>query len=225
MAPPFFFEVTEVQIHPQVPPRSDSSGRWLPPKAQGYNIQKPGSQRIFLCFNRLNAVVSQSIPPDAVHFKTFTVYYDYQTFWMVPYDALTYQVNDGIEDLSGSDSDSSDEDDETNFVDWQLLTFDSAPNDHTFTSYVTCAGPLQQLVLQRTDQSWARRLFPERYHSPNMYTAEQQQYGGLVGELPLLLALIAFSAHPENLVAAFQQCMTGPRWGTHNFSRGRGCES
>ena len=66
-------------------------------------------------------------------------------------------------------------------------------------------------------------LLPEQFHAPTECLTTYQQYGGLAGELPIFLGLIAFSIRTNAVGYAFQICFRGGARNTHNFPHGRKC--
>ena len=230
MAPPFIFRVKEIQPHPRIGSQYFSNGLWLPPRLLGGNVVARGTQIHTFCFTGEAVFAIASLPTESLHYKTSSVYYHSEHFWVVPYDATIYQVHDGDEE-NISDSDQDDYDDDIDYEnpvsDWAELSFNAVDGDDTYTSYVTCRGKYHRLLVQRTDQRWAQKLFPDRFHSheelfPPRYVG--RDYGGLVGELPLLLALIAFSVRPSEVPDTLAQCMNGHRWDCTQPTRGRGCK-
>jgi hypothetical protein len=61
-------------------------------------------------------------------------------------------------------------------------------------------------------------LLPDIYHGP---AYPYQGYGGLTGDLPIFLSLIAFSMKPERLPQELPRMMHNGEWGTHTKSHGR----
>lgn len=60
---------------------------------------------------------------------------------------------------------------------------------------------------------------------PNIYqtrpVALDQRYGGMKGELPIFLALIALSMDRQYVRQILPQLFTGGAWGLHRFPNGR----
>ena len=100
---------------------------------------------------------------------------------------------------------------------WRPLTFEH--DDREYSSYLTNAGPSGRLRCQRPDQQWPKMLLPDIYQTHPMPT--HQAYGGLKGDLAILLALIALSMSREDL----QQYLTGmflnETWQVHGLPHGR----
>lgn len=173
----------------------------------------------------------QSLPPAAVHYKTFTIYHNHGSFRVVPYDASRVQVGDGSQDDDRSQSDdeassvSSESEDETQVnVDWAQMGFRAPePSLDDYSSCVTFGADIERerLRCHRADQHWMYELLPDRYHSQQLI--QQANYGGMMGDLPILIALIAFSVPPRQVAAALGQCLRG-QWQQHGQPRGVGCK-
>jgi len=132
------------------------------------------------------------------------------------------QQYEGQEENVGSGGDQN-----QNTEDWRPLgfsfdfdTYDSHP------SYVCYAGDHLHLRYQRHNQRWPSELLPEQYHvHPSELKPEnQRQYGGLIGEISLLLALVAFSVPVEEAHSVFPHCVSQLPWQLHELDRRRGCE-
>ena len=101
--------------------------------------------------------------------------------------------------------------------DWHKLRFDTY--DGRGLSYLTNAGQLSTLYIQPNPPSWANLLLPDIYHGRN--PATPQRPGGLVGELPIFLGLMAFSTKRENLQGVLPYSFTGGSWTTHPWQAPR----
>jgi hypothetical protein len=91
---------------------------------------------------------------------------------------------------------------------WHTLKF--ACYDNTNTSYLTDAGQVQTLYRQPHDRRWADLLLPTTNHTDQR--ASFQGDGGLVGELPIFLALIAFSTSREYLPNVLPRTFMNGAW-------------
>jgi hypothetical protein len=58
-------------------------------------------------------------------------------------------------------------------------------------------------------------LLPDIYHAPAR--TQDQNYGGLTGELPILLALIALSMPPSYLPQILPNMFAGGAWQVHGY--------
>jgi hypothetical protein len=87
-----------------------------------------------------------------------------------------------------------------------------------YTSYLTNVGQYSTLRLQPQDRRWADMLLPNIYHSSTPTTS--QQYGGVVGELPIFLALMAFSTSRGELPGVLPYMFRSGAWvPTHQWLR------
>ena len=100
---------------------------------------------------------------------------------------------------------------------WHPLRFDH--HARTYASFVTNAGQHNTLRIQREDQAWTRMLLPDIYHTP--VRTEDTRYGGLIGELPIFLALIAFSTSREYLPSVLPRVFIGGSWIVHPYQQPR----
>ena len=108
---------------------------------------------------------------------------------------------------------------------WRVLTFDHYPNGQNGTySYVHLVGAEQHLAAPGS-HDWMPQLMPAIYDYQTVNVngvpvTPRTQSAGLIGSLPLLLALAAFSAPPNSLAAAFSRVQPG-MWLPHNLHPGR----
>jgi hypothetical protein len=142
---------------------------------------------------RLNLPTGQ-LPQGAMFYSAFSMYYcEGYGFWVTRGDA-------------------------TNNPDaWRPLTFEH--DDQNYSSELTNAGTQGRLRCQRPDQQWPRMLLPDIYQTQPM--AIHQTYGGLKGDLAILLALVAFSMSRENLQQYLQSMFLNQRWQVHGLAHGR----
>ena len=101
---------------------------------------------------------------------------------------------------------------------WQPLYFDYG--DSPRSTYVTNAGTETHLNRTRPDQHWVKLLFPERYHNSKQ-VINDMPCGGLTGDLPIFLSLIAFSIHPHYLEMALPTLIRHDSWALHSLPHGR----
>ncbi|KAI7467044.1 hypothetical protein KC357_g7214 [Hortaea werneckii] len=223
MAPTFFFTVGVVIPDPNRTPRVSSGatgGRWMPPKSMGGNIR--GTTLNFKHDGRRTAIV-HALPSNLREYKCYSVYHDHAYLWTVDYDATAERVGDGRDttaangngngnessDEDDSSSESSDEEETEERPDWSTMSFSVGSS---YTSYAGQRQQQQRLHCRRRDQLWATQLFTD------IYTAQQEtqnpQYGGLNGELPLLIALLALTMPPGYLPTHLPQCI-GNTWNVY----------
>jgi len=138
-----------------------------------------------------------TLPTGATDFRTYSIYF-HQGFWISDCDAsLITEANP-----------------------WHKLSFEHHPNN--LSSHLTIAGTQQVLRTQRPEQGWPRMLLPDIYHAPEgSWAADGSQYGGLTGELPILLALIVFSVSKNNAEVVISNCFSQNEFQVHNQNNGR----
>ena len=189
-------------------------GRWQPPKAHGNNRRYPSTH---FYHDRERTAVVDFIPATALLYKTFSVYHDHAVIWSVDYDATSRAVHDGRE-TSAADGELEVEipDNVELQDDWKKITFSHTEN---YVSYVGRRLDQSRLCMHRPDQPWAQQILPDSYTSRH----PRQSYGGMNGELPLLIGLMAL-AIPEDDVREHLPQATGNPWRAPNFERAAGCE-
>lgn len=186
-------------------------------------------------------------PPQTVEeHRTYSIYHDRAIFWTVDYDATKEQVSDGSEsspeedtpeetqaqfgfqDQSAASSDvddSDDEDDEDQSErrvekdDWAPLKFDH--RDRDLLSYAGRHQPFSRLRVRRPDQEWPSKLLTDTCSARD--TSREPRHGGLIGELPLLIALMAFAIPANELVTKLCEAM-GRTWRAPRCPREAGCK-
>ncbi|KAL8855678.1 MAG: hypothetical protein Q9178_007689 [Gyalolechia marmorata] len=105
---------------------------------------------------------------------------------------------------------------------WKVLSFDHivVPQDgtqRTYYSSVGVAGAERQLAAPGSP-TWIGQLLPSIYDYDS--GEPQRTSGGLIGNLPLLFALPAFSAQPDRLSHVLTSCMKPNKWQRHNLPHG-----
>ncbi|KAK3712169.1 hypothetical protein LTR37_009260 [Vermiconidia calcicola] len=231
--PRFWLSVDPIKPSGRFQERIDRTGHWAPPRPLHSNEYVPGytTRRWFEFSNwRTREVESQEVngkPP----YKTYSFYMSNHKIWIYRSDATHYKVGDGSgnpritsgaasddeEDESSSES-SSDDDDRVE--DWVPLKF-RWPDEinSSGVSYATTRGPYDRLRLQRPDQVVLRELLPDQYLATPETQRPRRPYGGLIGELPILIALIAYSVRPNEVDGALVHCL---RRGYRSYNRPRG---
>jgi len=131
-------------------------------------------------------------PEDKVPYRTATVYYCQDHFQAVDIDVRRAST--------------------TSDRDFRHLGF---IHDHsTSASYLVCPGDQRRLGGQRTDQTWIPQLFPNHYHARQEDRNEAPGTGGLIGDLSLLIALLAHSVPNQYVTWALQNCIR-TNWTAH----------
>ncbi|CAI6304744.1 unnamed protein product [Periconia digitata] len=149
---------------------------------------------------QIQAIPNATRPPQgAQHFKTFSMFFcSGYGFWVLRGDATN---------AASLASEA-----------WHPLRFDYEEND--YSTYITNAGSRRNLNWTRPDQRWPGILFPDIYHNPTMVTPNLQ-YGGLRGDLPIFLSLIAFSMRREVLAPMLPNMFINGAWNVHSHPSGR----
>ena len=235
-----------MEINPAVPQINDvrEPNRWRPPRPLHANhLRRNTIHRWFNFAGWQTTVVPQmtsAIFSTFTHYKTFSVYYDNEVFWVWPDDAVQRMVGDGTiappinrnHDSGSSGSSDESDDDNERWEDWVRLSFRRPQHgDDSYASYATTRA--HPGVHYRSAQS-ARlpQLLTDHYflrapthipgqHGPRPLAPDQ---GGFRGDLPLLIALIVLSAHPGRLAAAMMTCLRQV-YQQHFLPRGDGCIS
>jgi hypothetical protein len=194
--PSFVFRIEEIAEHPHITPRT-TRGSWRPPLIPGgsYSLGTGFSDLYGYCDGHQISWLAQ-LPPGASVYKQYSTYYaEGSGFWILRGDARAPPPDD----------------------DWHKLRFDTY--DNRGSSYLTSAGQLSTLHVQPRGENWAALLLPDIYHSRT--PATQECPGGLTGELPIFLALVAFTTNRENLQSVLPHTFSGGRWGTHSWQAPR----
>ena len=216
--------------------RSGSNGEWLPPRPLHSNRLIYGyTTGVWYAYhNWSTTLVDPPDPRTVTEYKTFSFYMNNQSFWIYPEDAVRNKVGDGTGNARISQGDDSEESgssdepyDEGNprVQDWAPLTFHyPIPRDTTGTSYAAARNaPHSTLNLQRPDQRALSQLLPDRYKAPADRRRAPIPWGGMVGDLPILIALIAFSVSPDRVDHYLRHCLRAA-YQPHTRPRGEGCK-
>lgn len=201
MSPPFIFRIDEIQEDPDAAEHLDNRGHWNPSTEENAHkfLQSPNAVTgsWWLCDKQQIYELGQAqLPASSQHYKTMTMYYCAGLgFWILDTDALHIK-NDS-------------------WHVWHPLRFTHTEDD--FSSYATAAGDMPYLRMQRSDQVWPRLLLPDIYHAHHIIADERYMgYGGLKGDLPVLLGLIAFSTTRDRLRQVLPTTFMGGAWQTHD---------
>jgi hypothetical protein len=128
-------------------------------------------------------------------YKTFsTIYSDGHGFYVLRGDATNPPDSESWHDL---------------WFDWDETTLSSA---------LTNVGTRRALRVQDPKSRWPRMLLPDIYHGPHYSAAG---YGGLTGDLPIFLSLLALSMKPSRLAEELPKLMKDGDWVEHQKSHGR----
>ncbi|KAL8998891.1 MAG: hypothetical protein Q9169_002110 [Polycauliona sp. 2 TL-2023] len=105
---------------------------------------------------------------------------------------------------------------------WKVLSFDHVPQDELqrcYYSSVGVAGARKQLAAPGSP-AWMPQLLPRIYNYDPNPSRQPPVSAGLIGNLPLLFALPAFSAQPQHLSHVLTSFMHPGRWHRHQLPHG-----
>jgi hypothetical protein len=198
----------------------------------GNQIRLGQSTNRFFYFNGDRTTEIEHLPQGAEAYRTISMYYSLGQFYMVPYDCTLYPVGtghaNGDDTSEEEDAEGEEEDDEPeiNSVDWSLLRFHWNPHGFLSEAWFNAAYP--QLNTQRSDQQWVNMLLPSPYRAEFSRRTEDPLYGGLNGDLAIMIALLAFSAYDGAVTDAFEYTVravhgTNGGWRIHNRHEEEGC--
>ncbi|KAF2166365.1 hypothetical protein M409DRAFT_23556 [Zasmidium cellare ATCC 36951] len=200
--------------------RMDDRGRWLPPKKQESNILRryPGPiQTVDLTFGHNGTETNRLTNEQAANahqlpvYRACSLYSARGVFWTVDYHAIGKKIGDGKHDPNEEDDDDeseSGEEDTEEYDDWAELTFGRVEG-HQSLSYAGRHLLEKRLLAQRHDQDWVQHLIPDRYQSH--ITTRDRRSGGLVGDLSLLIGLVAMSVPVAKWLSILPQTIRNPR--------------
>lgn len=249
----YVFSIAPMSPKQAIEERFSPHGRWRPPKGLGNNLTLPPAYFSFdgqtTSVQTRNA---PDLLQNAVLHKTYSIYYDRAIFWIVPYDASKERVDDGEENTPSEDlptenirpgsmntsgfqnqsaasSDVSDDESgeststktTTPNVDWSILKFDHRDSDKL--TYASRRQPHSRLCVRRRSQEWAQKILPDSCDAQPQNVTDNKNLGGLIGELPLLIGLMAFALPETNWEHLLCQAM-GQRWSAPNAERSVGCK-
>jgi hypothetical protein len=163
----------------------------------GYNVRIRGgvSGKWWFCNKTNIQEMSNWTPNGTSPYKTFSTFFGSgHGFWVLRGDA-TNPPNDEC---------------------WHHLRFDHHPID--YSSSLSNAGQQAALRCQGSSAWWPHMLLPCIYHGPPY---DYQGYGGLTGDLPIFLSLLALSMRPEMLAQGLPSLMQNGDWTTHQNAHGR----
>lgn len=222
--PSYYFTIKEMRRKENAPKRYSKRGWFLPPKALGHNVVESIEH-----FHHLAGLttVTTSIPNEAETHGTYSIYVYNATIWTVNYDAINRPVHDG-DDRSESSGCSLDDDDSSDVQqestpfdyppdiqmdedspyqdDWVSMSFNHHDNH---VSYVSRRMQNWRLCVKRSDQDWATLILPDPYMA--QHTTDNPHHGGLIGDLPLLIGLVALAVEVNDVSTALPEVMS-ERW-------------
>ena len=166
--------------------------------------------RLLFYHNGQTTTPVASLPQGTEEYGTYSVYHDESVFWTVDYDACKERVQNGREEDSGDEanndqSDSEDEEEDERDT-WSPLKFKQVDNNECFRmSFAGRRLEHRRLRAQRPDQLWATQLLPDGYQARPEDNTQNPRCGGLVGDLPLLLALMTMSVPYQHIASCLPQ--------------------
>ena len=232
----FWFSIDVIQPNNDFDQRYDEDNQWLPPRPRGSNVLYPANThgRYYEYRNRRVHLGDRPRSQEAAHYKTFSFYHNRGVFWIYPSDArqkvgdgtgnLRIHGDDTENDSNGSSSEDNGTDQNMNQADWTSLSFQWPMSlDNTGLSYATVRARRATIYTQRPNQHWVQQLLPSAYHAPPERYNTVPGQGGLVGELPIMIALIAFSVRPDQVHHTLLEHMQRT-YHVHDSSPGEGCK-
>jgi hypothetical protein len=189
---PYFFRIDEIAEHPDAYCHADKQGNWKPSVEHGANVNYTAgvgvSGKHWFCNGRVIEEITHPVNPSPQPYKTYSVYYIGGVgFSVLKGDARHPPVDEG----------------------WHPLQF-AYYNENGCSSYLTNSGQSQTLRLQPQNSGWADMLLPSTNHSHQK--AKNMLEGGIIGELPIFLALMAFTTSRENLADVLPRMYANGRW-------------
>lgn len=170
--------------------------RWVPPTIR--NAFRPGELYLFLWSGGRIRQIGRTQPPGA-HFDSATV------FTHINYTGHLLAVELDAQEIDVASTDQG----------WRELSFRHEPegNSGRTYSYVEALGPEEKIAAPSTHL--AAQLLPSIYHcqlvDPSVTNA------GLIGSLPILLAMAAFTAAPAQLATVFTRYVQPGVWQNHQL--------
>ncbi|CAL8584214.1 hypothetical protein XPA_009817 [Xanthoria parietina] len=178
---------------------------WAPPNRKNAYLRHRDRARLFRWQGgRMTQITTESLDKEQPPYGAatiFTQWRDTNHLLAVTFDAEEKNV---AEDYGG----------------WKVLSFEHKPLGPQGTySSVGVAGDQQQLAAPGS-RAWTPQLLPTIYdYDPNP-NLPQPVSAGLIGDLPLLFALPAFSAQPHQLSYVLTHFMQPNEWYRHDLPHG-----
>lgn len=112
---------------------------------------------------------------------------------------------------------------------WRRLAFNHQRDGVTqrYYSYVDPAGDRGSMAARGSNR-WVPQLIPAHHNPPTQFNSTgnaipaTRTQAGLIGKLPLLIALAAFSCPPANVADVLRDSIRAKVWRHHNLGDGRG---
>ena len=188
--------------------RHAEGGYWLPPNRTNGLTNGQGPTLLFRWKGGRISIVPANDPIQGMDLNRymydtatiFTQYPDTPHLLAVPFDARTrsvYHFGRG----------------------WQYIRFihSRVGNINAYYSYISIRG-VERAIAAPGSPRWMPELLPSQHDCDHRHSTRTQ--AGLIGDLPLLFALAAFSAPPESLETLLSSMQPG-RWNPHGLRTGR----
>lgn len=205
----FLFEVKGLNIireHHESSGANTPFGNWCPPIQHTDFQPRPGT-----LFRWLGGTVTAVAPNDPARSGNRTLFGAATVFTQYPDSTHIVAVNVDAGMTDAADQNGS----------WRTLSFNHVnSNNNRYFSSVNTMGQERHLVAPGS-QSWIRQLIPDIYDYPRQSSAPSRASAGLIGSVPILLALAVLSA-PENWLIQTLTNHIGPgTWQRHTYLSGR----
>ena len=201
----FFARIDPLEPNYQAQPiRHGPYNFWAPPNVRtGYN-RKPGTLFHWRGGIMIPVAINHPVGHSYSAATVFTQNPDTPHLLVVPFDAQTRHV---YQNPGG----------------WRPLAFHHVRvnnTQHTY-SYVSATGDRQHIAATGS-RHWMSQLLPRVY---DCQTGSHRIQAGLIGSVPLLIALAAFSAPPAKLSPVLTTCVRPMIWRPHQYQypAGRKC--
>jgi hypothetical protein len=198
--PQFIFRIDEIEERSDAPDNIDHKGNWIPIAVTGWNVRKGAGHGVshmwYKCDEqRIRHLPNAVAPAGQQPYKVFSMFYSGgHGFWVLRGDATNPAEGET----------------------YHSLMFEH--DENTYCSSLTNVGTERTLRVQRPESRWPTMLLPDIYHGAAYPHAG---YGGLKGDLPILLALIAFSMKSGRLAIDLPNMMANGEWRAHRNAHGR----
>lgn len=215
--------------------------RWQPPRPHYSSVLIPAAHNNTTgrWYEYLGGVTSAVQPPEpgvCRLYKEYSFYHNDGIIYIYPDDAVEHQVGDGTgneprvalpTNSTPDDSDDSSDDEEANGSrrtrNWRELSFNWLGTGRNYSSSATFEAPGVRLDYQRVNEPWVRELIPPRYYAPTARRiSTAPPWCGLTGELPILIALIAFSVRQDQVDRVLRHSIQ-TNYRAHGLTPGQGC--
>ncbi|KAK5162904.1 uncharacterized protein LTR77_011065 [Saxophila tyrrhenica] len=232
-SPHFFLQVEQMRPSQDFEPRYDGQGHWKPPNPLGSNELIQEEAASWYEFDNWHARAVGALDDEKYDYKTFSFYSNEGRIWMWEGDATSSRIGDGVSNrrirprVTGrqrhANRSSSDEsEDSAHTDDWAQLSFLwPIPQDPLHRSRITRRGNSRQVRLQQRNSIGLYQLLPEPYRAASDQRHGAQGHGGILGDLPILIALLALSVLPSEVGGALVNCLRRT-YRPHQYNIGRG---